>query len=351
MGTPQGEARELAAFEARGGPREGRPVLHVTTAGLVLVSERSGVAFDVSWGQMYTATRRGAEGIKLTWDAGGGRLMSYDLSFGDPGPVMHEMRVANEAWAARATFLESLGAPAAAGRADFGDNEDRWHATEAPAGVRVAVPPEAPAVSPRDPRVPQGVPDRHAWNDAWHDAQAGRFVTHSRLFCELEGAAGDEMYDSRLPDGSVALAQDDVAMVHGYPAVRRIWDGDGGSREAWTLLPTIRPEMLTVGMARGKVLPPGDAGAVTYLTDPAGIYAPKFCAPISVHEAVLLNSEMRKYAQSAYRGVIDRLNYLRENVKAAPGGAAAAGGAMRRHDAQDAHDDPNFRKWMLEPDA
>lgn len=347
MGEPQGETRELAAFEAKGGSRGGRPVLHVTTAGLVLVSERSGVVFDVSWGQLYTATRRGGGGIKLAWDAGGGRLMSYDLSFGDPGPVMHEMRVANEAWAARVPFLESLGAAAPAGMPGLGDGGGRWHATEAPEGVRVAVPPDAPAVSPRDPRVPHGVPDRHAWNDAWHDAQAGRFVTHNRLFCDAEGA---EMYDSRLPDGSVTVSQDDVAMAHGYPAVRRIWDGDGASREAWTLLPTIMPEMLTAGMARGKVAPPGDAGAVTYLTDPAGIYVPKFCAPISVHEAVLLNSEMRRYAQSAYRGVIDRLNCLRENVKAAPGGAAASGGAMRRHDAQDAHDDPNFRKWALEPD-
>ena len=351
MEPPQGEARELAAFEAKGGSREGRPVLHVTTAGLVLVSERRGVVFDVAWSHLYTATRHGSGGIKLSWDAGGGHLMSYDLSFGDPGPVMHEMRVANEAWAARTPPPDAPVATVPAGGADLGDNEDHWHATEAPAGVEVAVAPAAPAVSPRDARVPQGVPDRHAWNDAWHDAQAGHFVTHNAMFCTLEGDAGDEMYDSRLPDGSVTIAQEDVAMVHGYPAVRRVWDGDGEPREAWTLLPTIRPEMLTTALARGKILPPGDAGALTYMTSPAGIYVPKFCAPISVHEAVLLNSEMRKYAQSAYRGVIDRLNYLRENVKAEPGDPAAHGGAMRRHDAQDAHDDPNFRKWALEPDA
>jgi len=351
MGPPQGDARELAAFEATGGSGEGRSVLHVTTEGLVLVSERRGVVLDVAWGRLYTATRRGRGGITLTWDSGGGHLTSYGLSFGDPGPVMHEMRVANEAWAARVPFLESLGPAAPAERADFGDNESRWHATGAPAGVGVAVGPAAPAVSPRDRRVPQGVPDMHAWNDAWHDAAGRRFVTHNPMFCALEGSAGEEMYDERLPDGSVAIVQEDVEMVHGYPAVRRIWDGDGGSREAWTLLPTIWPEMITTGMARGKILPPGDGGALTYMTDPPGIYAPKFCAPISVHEAVLLNSNMRKYAQSVYRGVIDRLNYLRENVKAGPGGPAAPRGAITLHDAQGAHDDPNFRKWMLEPDA
>jgi len=262
MGPPQGDARELAAFEATGGSGEGRSVLHVTTEGLVLVSERRGVVLDVAWGRLYTATRRGRGGITLTWDSGGGHLTSYGLS--------------------------------SAGR---------------------------------------------------------RFVTHNPMFCALEGSAGEEMYDERLPDGSVAVAQEDVEMVHGYPAVRRIWDGDGGSREAWTLLPTIWPEMITTGMARGKILPPGDGGALTYMTDPPGIYAPKFCAPISVHEAVLLNSNMRKYAQSVYRGVIDRLNYLRENVKAGPGGTAGPRAAITLHDAQGAHDDPNFRKWMLEPDA
>ncbi len=358
--TPDESARETAAFETKGGANVGSAILHITTAGLVLVSVRHGVIFDIAWDRLYTATRRGKSGIKLSWDDGAGHLVSYDLAFGDPGPVMHELRAANEAYAAQVSLVESLRAaqegteqePPGGTRTDFGNNECHWHTTEVTEKSVVLASSKVPVVAPRDTRIPWEVPDRHVWNDAWYDSEAGSFVTHNALFCRADdvlGPGSHGMYDSRRADGSVTLARDDVSFLHGYPAVNRKWDGDGGMRSAWTLLSTIRAEMLTSAMAFDKVSEPAGRH-LTYLTDPAGVYVPRFHAPVSVHETVLFNSEMRKYAQSAYRGVIDQLNYLRENVSVAGGSQGTAGGAMRHHDAQDAHDDPNFRKWMLEPD-
>ena len=348
---------KVASFEVKMGRGFGNTLLHVTTDGLVLASSHKGVIFDLVWDQIYTATPQ-KHRLMLTWKSTTSTILTYSMNFEDPNQVIHAIRKANCEFALGMTFLDSMrhdhakeiNLIASKTRTDFDNNKDGWHATEIPERVESIIASTiTPVIASRDTRISRSIQDKHVWNDAWYDSSKGYFVTHNIMFKQIDAfyrRAEQIKHESILSDGSVSLEGFIVKFMFGYPAMVLSWDGDGGHADAWTLIPTIRPEMLTVEMTNAKTQTSPSDHALTYSTDPPGVYVSEFHSPISVHEAVIYDDGMRKHATSMYRGIIAQLNYLHENIHLPDGVDASASGSKQQHDVFAAHDDPIFLKLV-----
>ncbi len=349
---PRG-ADKIASFEVSAHRRLGDTLLHITDRGLILASAKRGVVFDLGWELLCTATPRGKR-IVLTWDSASSVRLTYGFAVKEIEIVMDALLRFNAQFASQQTFTESLRTTfaddiakvASKERTEFGPNSDMWHPTTIPEDAEIILDSSIrPVIASRHGDVPARIPDEYVWNDAWYDASAGCFFTHNALFKKIGGftkRAEQIRHKSVSDDGSVTLEGIKIKFLFGYPATMLSWDGDGGPADAWTLLPTVHPEMLTPEMVRAKTDTDPSAHNLNYATDSLAVYEPRFHASVSVYEAILYNDGMRRHASTKYPSLVARLNYLRENVPAEdglPAGAADGG----HYDAEiRAHEDPYF---------
>ena len=348
------EDGSVASFEV-GGNGADNTLFHVTAAGIVLASSRHGILIDIDWGDLYTATQQGKK-IILTWKSPPSKAHTHAIKSSDSDRIMCAIKAANEDHAAKTTFLDSLREEHAGrtrsarhgARTDFGDNGRCWHTTQRPEQYPPLLEPSlAEVIAPRDSRIPASIADKHVWNDAWYDDSKKYVMTYNSMFkktADFSSRQEQIKHDLTSADGSVSLEGLDVRFLFGYPAVVLSWDGDNGHANAWTLLPTISPEMLTKEMVASKIHSDPSDHNLTYSTDPPGTYVSKFHSPISMHEAVLCDENMREYAASAYCDLFTQLNYLRENVRV-PVSADPPGG-LKQKDVRSSHNDPNFLAWI-----
>lgn len=355
-GRLSGGSEKIASFEVTMHRHFGSTLLHITDEGLILASSQRGIVFDIGWDVLYTATPKGKK-IMFTWNSTSDVRFVYGIRVKDIDLVMHELQRLNAKFAAKRTFVESLkdmyskeiSMNANKIRMEFGKNKNRWHPTEAPNSYAAILEPSIhPVVASRHPDVPSSASDKYVWNDTWYNISKKCFFTHNAMFKKIGDfcrRAEQIKHKSDSPAGSISLEGLEIKFLFGYPATRLSWDGDGGAVDAWTLLPTMCPEMLTVEMALAKTDTDPSAHQLNYSTDSLEVYAPKFHSPVSAYEAILYNHDMRTHAIRTYPQMVDRLNYLRENIPL-DGAPADAGKSSCDDEERKAHKDTLFLKWM-----
>lgn len=348
---------KLASYEATLGRQFGNSLLHVTDEQIILASSRRGIIFELDWDQIYTVTPRGQK-LMLTWNSRANVRFTFDLKLKEePAIVVDEMKKLNALYASRLTFLDALRKEYAQSieqntnkaRTEFGKNESKWHQTSIPSDYQILLEPMIrPVMAPRHKSIPKKIPDKHIWNDAWYDESRKCFFTHNDIFKEIgeiSSRAAQIKHKSSSGTDSVSLEGLETKFVLGYPAILLSWNGVGGEADAWTLLPTIRPEMLTIQMTLAKTNTDPSAHMINYSTDSLATYVSKFHASVSVYEAILYNANMCKHAIQEYPQLIARLNYLHENVPLQKDTIKVSGSEYHGEEHK-AHEDPKFSKWM-----
>lgn len=355
------ESKMVASFEAKLHKHFGNTLLHITDDGLILASSERGTIFDLDWDQIYTVTLQKHK-IMLTWKSTSSIMFTYAMTFDDPDLVMHEIKKINEKLSKKITFLDMLRKIHANEitklakkiRTNFGDNKDRWHTTKTPKIFHTLLDSSiTPIIASRHPSVPENIPDEYVWNDAWYDASRECFFTHNNLFkkiTDFHKRSEQIKHKSSSSSDSISLDGLPIKFVFGYPATLLSWDGDGGHVDAWTLLPTMRIEMLTAELVYAKIQTDPSAHRLNYSTDSLVMFSPKFHSSISVYETAFYNDNMRRHIITTYPQIISQLNYLRENIPIPTDSHIDVPYSSQQDDGRRAHDDPNFSKWMHQVD-
>lgn len=351
------DSDKIVSFEVIMHKHFGNTLLHITDEGLILASTQRGVIFDLAWAQLYTATPKGKK-IMLTWHSTSDVRFTYGLKMKDIDLVMGELQRMNAKFAATQTFLESLHDTFKNEiiknvnkiRTEFGNNKNKWHSTKIPENSTIIFDSSTlPVIASRHSDISSEIPNNDVWNDAWYDRSLKCFFTHNSLFKKISDfskRAEQIKHKSNSSDGSISLEGLEIKFLFGYPATVLSWDGDGGAINSWTLLSTIRPEMLTVEMVLAKTNTDPTAHNLHYSTDSLEVYASKFHASVSVYETILYNADMRKYAIQTYPQLVARLNYLHENIPLDNNSFLDPDDDSHYDEENQAHNDPNFLKWM-----
>ena len=115
----------------------------------------------------------------------------------------------------------------------------------------------------RYPNIPQSIPDKHVWNDAWYDEPRKAWITLNDYFYQLHNAKTRDIqikyHTENITNPGLIIEEEKIQFRMGLPSIIQNDDKD---RPTWFALPTLYDVMLTKEMVKGMLYPEGEKNAV-----------------------------------------------------------------------------------------
>jgi len=119
----------------------------------------------------------------------------------------------------------------------------------------------------RHPNIPQNIPDKHIWNDAWYDEKRNAWITLNDYFFQSTDARTRDIqikYEKdNITNTGILVEEKKIEFKYGLPSILQKNDKD---QPTWFALPTLFDVMLTKEIVKGTLKPERQENAYLYTT-------------------------------------------------------------------------------------